>query len=238
MDDMNRDLSAIEQELQALAAQGRKPQADDAALLERLARRADAICEPRRTKPWYRSPAWRCAAVLALLAVPSALWWFDGETQAVVRSAGLKKADVATQAAPPPQMAPTAALAAEMMCGVPECLPEHAPAIAALGMVDEAITDSAVAIATYSGGMDAALPMPQAIAMKGDTADTWSCDAEEEDAEDALAVHLPMERSMPAMKSAQPTLSLSKRARMTPPAPKRFLPTWHKLHQQAEKWMN
>lgn len=244
MDDMNRDLSAIEQELQALAAQGRKPQADDAALLERLARRADAICEPRRAKPWYRSPAWRCAAVLALLAVPGTLWWFASSPQAASPSGVLTKQAsraIAVQELPTLCAAEPTALAGEMGCGMPECAPEHAPAVAAIDLLDEPVSESAMAVATYSGGTNAAHTMPQHVTLQTSAAGIClAAEDTEEDAEDswaqpnAMAVNAPMDRALPSRKIAKP--SLCKRKMMAPPAKNMFFPLWYKLKQHAEEW--
>lgn len=249
MDNMNRELSAIEQELQALAAQGRVPRADDAALLERLVQRADALCAaPRSARPWYRSPAWRCAAALVLLAVPGTLWWFASSPQAASPSGILTKQAsraIAVQELPTPCAAEPTALAGEMVCGLPECAPEHAPAVAAIDLLDEPVSESAIAVATYSGGTNAAHPMPQHVTLQTPAAGICLAaedteEEEEEDAEDswaqpnAMAVNAPMDRALPSRKIAKP--SLCKRKMMAPPAKNMFFPLWHKLKQHAEEW--
>ena len=75
MENADNDLKDIEDELRALAAADRTPRAQDAALLARLAEKADCAYHRRSLRPWYRSPMlWRGAAALVLLALIPFIW--------------------------------------------------------------------------------------------------------------------------------------------------------------------
>lgn len=174
MENADEDLTKIEDELRALAAADRASRPEDAALLARLCERADAACEPRTLRPWYRSPMmWRSAAALALLAALPALWQFAVQPDS--RHSAITKAELQSESAP---MLATAAMPMvdalpEAGGGVPEFATqletESAPmAVAALTeeMSQESVPACEAAVAVCCGGAntnaaDAGLAVPQ-----------------------------------------------------------------------------
>ena len=132
MENADNDLKDIEDELRALAAADRTPRAQDAALLARLAEKADCAYHRRSLRPWYRSPmVWRGAAALVPAPVKAAQ---DATLEITAEPQVVAVADMGPAALP---VAPAAIAVAE-----PRPVPESAT--------------YETAIAVYSGGAETA----------------------------------------------------------------------------------
>lgn len=168
MENADKDLTEIENQLRALAAADHAARPEDAALLARLCEKADAACGHRPLRPWYRSPMlWRSAAALALLAALPSLW--------VMMQPGTEQARVVVtkqESAPAPGPCAIAVAEPPAEFGALPAAGGGVPAPAAIAMndfeappvdavacaeetVQEMATESAVAVNT------AYTPMPQ-----------------------------------------------------------------------------
>lgn len=164
MENADKDLTEIENQLRALAAADHAARPEDAELLARLCEKADAACGHRPLRPWYRSPLlWRGAAALALLAALPSLWVMmqPGAEQARVvvtkqESSPMPCAIAVAESPPEFDALPAAGGSAPTAIAANDF---DAPPVDAIACAEEAVPESAPAIAVAVN--TAYTPMPQ-----------------------------------------------------------------------------
>lgn len=155
MENADNDLKDIEDELRALAAADRTPRAQDAALLARLAEKADCAYHRRSLRPWYRSPMlWRGAAALVLLALIPFIWQslhpVEGRGGVAVAASVKAAQDATLEITAEPQVVAVADMGPAALPVAPAAI-----AVAEPRPVPESATYE-TAIAVYSGGAETA----------------------------------------------------------------------------------
>ncbi len=158
MENADKDLKDIEDELRALAAADRPPRAQDAALLARLAEKADSACHRCSLRPWYRSPVlWRGAAALVLLAAIPFIWqslYPAGVRGGVAVAAPVKEPQAAMlEITAEPQLVAVADIGPAALPVAPNAIAVAEP----MPVPESAMCETAVAV--YSGGAEAGCDM-------------------------------------------------------------------------------